>query len=66
MADLKFDLPVTQEVKVAEATLVRIDRGITDADEGRIVPFDEVRKMIPQWISKFESPFSCSRTSPHQ
>jgi predicted transcriptional regulator len=32
-----------------------MDRGITDADEGRTVSLDEVRKLIPQWISKFES-----------
>ena len=36
-------------------TLTAIDRGIKDADEGRTVPIDEVRKMIPKWISKFES-----------
>ena len=38
-----------------EATLAAIDRGIKAADEGRTVPLEEVRKMIPQWISKFES-----------
>jgi len=36
-------------------TLAAIDRGIKDANEGRTVPIDEVRKMIPKWISKFES-----------
>ena len=36
-------------------TLAAIDRGIKDADEGRTVSSDEVRKLIPQWISKFES-----------
>ena len=55
MADLKFEMPVTQEVKVDKATLARIDRGVKDADEGRTVPLEEVRKMIPQWITKFES-----------
>lgn len=55
MADLKFESPATQEVKVDEATLARIDRGVKDADKGRTVPLEEVRKMIPQWISKFES-----------
>ena len=35
--------------------MAAIDRGIKDADEGRTVSIDEVRKMIPQWISKFES-----------
>jgi len=36
-------------------TLAAIDRGIKDVDEGRTVSLDEVRKLIPQWISKFES-----------
>ncbi len=55
MADLKFNLPVTKEVGVDAETLATIDRGIKDADEGRTVPLDEVRKMVPEWISKFES-----------
>jgi predicted transcriptional regulator len=55
MADLKLQVPVTEEVKVDTTTLSAIDRGIKDADEGRTVPTDEVRRMIPQWISKFES-----------
>jgi predicted transcriptional regulator len=55
MVDLKLQVPVTDEVEVDAATLAAIDRGIKDADEGRAVPIDEVRKMIPEWISKFES-----------
>jgi predicted transcriptional regulator len=55
MADLKLQVPVTEEVEVDATTLAAIDRGIKDANEGRTVPIDEVRKMIPQWISKFES-----------
>jgi predicted transcriptional regulator len=55
MADLKLQVPVTEEVEVDAATLTAIDRGTKDAREGRTVPIDEVRKMIPQWISKFES-----------
>jgi len=43
------------KVNVDAATLAAIDRGIKDADEGRTVPIDEVSKMIPEWISKFES-----------
>jgi predicted transcriptional regulator len=46
----------TEEVAVDDATLTAIDRGIKDADEGRTAPLEEVRKMIPEWISKFESP----------
>jgi predicted transcriptional regulator len=44
-----------EKVEVDAETLAAIDRGIQDADEGRKVSIDEVRKMIPKWISKFES-----------
>jgi predicted transcriptional regulator len=43
------------KVNVDAETLAAIDRGIKDADEGRSVPIDVVSKMIPEWISKFES-----------
>ena len=55
MVDLKLQVPATDEVEVDAETLAAIDRGINDADEGRTASLDEVRKMIPQWISKFES-----------
>jgi predicted transcriptional regulator len=55
MVDLKLQVPATDKVEVDSETLAAIDRGIKDADEGRTVSIDEVRKMIPEWISKFES-----------
>ena len=55
MADLKLEVPLIKEVEVDVKTLAAIDRGIADANEGRVVPLDEVRKLVPQWISKFES-----------
>jgi predicted transcriptional regulator len=55
MVDLKLQVPVTEEVEVDAETLAAIDEGIRDAEAGRTVPIDEVRKMIPLWISKFES-----------
>jgi hypothetical protein len=55
MMDLKLEVPITEEVEVDAKTLAAIDRGIADADAGRVVPLDEVRKLVPQWISKFES-----------
>ena len=55
MVDLKLQVPGTDKVEVDGETLAAIDRGIKDADEGRTVPIDEVRKIIPKWISKFES-----------
>jgi predicted transcriptional regulator len=33
-----------------EQTLAAIDEGIRDAEAGRTVPSEEVRKLIPQWI----------------
>jgi len=39
-----------------EATLAAIDDGIKAADEGRVVSEEEVRKLIPQWISRFSTP----------
>jgi predicted transcriptional regulator len=55
MVDLKLQVPATDRVEVEAETLAAIDRGIKDADEGRTVSIDEVRTMIPKWISKFES-----------
>ena len=46
----------TEEVEVDTRTLAAIDRGILAADEGRLVSSEEVRKLIPQWISKFSTP----------
>jgi predicted transcriptional regulator len=55
MVDLKLQVPATDKVNVDAETLAAIDRGIKDADEGRTVSIDEAHKMIPKWISKFES-----------
>lgn len=55
MVDLKFQVPATEEVTVDKEILAAIDRGIKDANEGRTVSIDEVRRLIPEWISKFES-----------
>ena len=55
MVDLKLQVPATDKVEVDADTLAAIKRGMKDADEGRTVSLDEARKMIPKWISKFES-----------
>ena len=57
MAEAKPDIfvPTEEAVEVDAETLAGIDRGIRDADEGRAVSIEEVRKLMPQWISKFES-----------
>ena len=56
MVDLKFQVPETESVEVDADTLASIDRGIADAAAGRSIPLEEARKLIPEWISKFESP----------
>lgn len=55
MSDLQMHLPATDEVNVDDQTLAAIDRGVQDADAGRTVAADDVRKMIPKWLSKFAS-----------
>ena len=38
-----------------EETLAAIDEGIRDADEGRTVSGEEVRKLMKEWISAASS-----------
>jgi predicted transcriptional regulator len=45
-----------EEVDVDAAMAAAIDRGLKAADEGRLVSGDEVRKLIPQWITRFSTP----------
>ena len=44
-----------EEVEVDEATLAAIDRGIKAADEGRVVPLEEVRRRMQEWNTKSSS-----------
>jgi predicted transcriptional regulator len=53
MVDLRLQEPVTEEVEVDAETATAIQRGVKAADEGRVVPPEDVRKLISQWISKF-------------
>jgi predicted transcriptional regulator len=55
MQDLQLQVPATEEVEVDDVTMAEIDRGIEAANHGRTVSLEEARKMIPKWISKFES-----------
>ena len=34
-----------------EETLAAIDEGIRDAETGRTIPIEDVRKLLPQWIT---------------
>jgi len=66
MADVRIDLnrPVELPANEDEETLAAIDRGIRDADAGRLTPLDEVEKLLPEWISKFSSPTKPRSSNP--
>ena len=55
MVDLKLQVPATELVEVDPETVAAIDRGIEDAEAERTVSIEEARRLIPTWISKFES-----------
>jgi predicted transcriptional regulator len=49
----KFDLekPVPVVDDEDEKTLAAIDEGLRDAEAGRTTSSEDVRKLMPQWIS---------------
>jgi len=56
MAEPQTDpLDSTEQIEVDEEILAGIDEGIKQADEGRLTRAEEVRKFIPEWISKFST-----------
>ena len=57
MAEPNPDLMVStgDEIEVDAETGAAIERGIRAAEQGRVVPSEEVRKLIPRWISKFST-----------
>ncbi len=56
MADLKFEVPVTEEVEVDAETLAAIDRGLKAVKEGRVVSSEEARQRIEKWFTKSSTP----------
>jgi len=55
MADLKkleFGEPAPILDDEDEATLAAIDRAVKAADEVRVVPSEEVRKRMQEWLTK--------------
>ena len=52
--DFNESAPILEEED--EATLAAIDRGIKAANEGQVVPLEEVRQRMRQWLTKSSSP----------
>jgi len=50
------NLPHEPEMEVDETTAAAIQRGIQAADDGEVVPSEEVRGRVQQWISEFSTP----------
>ena len=48
-SDIEKPVPVTDDEDAA--TLAAIDEGIRDAKAGRSVAAEEVRKLLPKWIT---------------
>jgi hypothetical protein len=53
MADLRWDLPNTEEIELDAEELAELDRRIERAKTSRWYTPEEVREMIPRWISKY-------------
>jgi predicted transcriptional regulator len=53
---IDFDAPAPIDEEEDEGTLAAIDEGIRDAKAGRTVPIEEVRRLLPKWITESSSP----------
>jgi len=53
--EFDFEKPAPLLEEEDEATLAAIDEGIRDAKAGRTTPMEEVRKLLPQWITASSS-----------
>jgi predicted transcriptional regulator len=52
---IDFDDPTPIEDEEDQETLSAIDEGIRDAEAGRTVPMEEVRRLLPKWITASSS-----------
>jgi predicted transcriptional regulator len=52
---IEFDDPAPIDEEEDKETLTAIDEGIRDAEAGRTVPMEEVRRLLPQWITASSS-----------
>jgi hypothetical protein len=55
MADLRWDMPNTDEVELSEEELAKLDERIEQAKNGRWYTPEEVRELMKQWASKYAS-----------
>ncbi|MBV9674687.1 MAG: hypothetical protein JO185_00015 [Acidobacteriaceae bacterium] len=53
MAETDPLISTEEEIKVDLATAAAIERGIRDAEEGRVTPASRVRELLPEWKEKF-------------
>lgn len=53
--DIGFEDPAPVVDDEDEQTLAVIDEGIRHAEAGRTLPIEEVRKLVPQWITASSS-----------
>ena len=51
--ELEKQAPVVDDE--GQATLAAIDEGIRDAKAGRTTPLEQVRKLLPRWITASSS-----------
>lgn len=52
---IDFDNPAPIDNEEDEETLAAVDEGIRDAEAGRTVPIEEVRRLLPKWITASSS-----------
>ena len=58
--DLDNPAPILEDDE-DEETLAAIDEGIRDAEAGRTVPIEDIRKLLPQWITTASSSRKANR-----
>jgi predicted transcriptional regulator len=55
VSKIDLDDPVSIDEEEDEETLAAIDEGIRDVEAGRTASIEEVRKLLPQWITASSS-----------
>jgi predicted transcriptional regulator len=53
---IDFEDPGPMVDEEDDETLTAIDEGIRDAEAGRTIPIEEVRKLLPKWITASSLP----------